>query len=84
MSQWTAPSGRRLLFALVRSSGLSGMGVVFLPNTVAPPGVAQIRSVSCGNLISKRALAPYLLKERSVHSLRKPECDAGSIREAHF
>jgi hypothetical protein len=32
----------------------------------------------------ERALAPYLLKERPVYSLRKPECDAGSVGEAHF
>src|SRR2546429_1178229 len=32
----------------------------------------------------QRALPPYLLEERSVHSLRKLERDAGSVRVAHF
>src|SRR5258708_7869712 len=32
----------------------------------------------------ERALAPYLFKERPVDSLRKTECDAGSVRETHF
>src|SRR5207302_10067458 len=42
----------------------------------------------CADLLSvgwkvdiERALAPYQLKERPVHRMRKPECDASSIRE---
>src|ERR1700678_1049783 len=41
-----------MLFALVRSPGLSAIGVVLPPNTFAPPGDAQILSVSGGHWIS--------------------------------
>src|SRR5919109_2636771 len=44
------------LFALVRSAELSGIGVALPPNCAAPPGVAQIFSVSCGHLISSEPL----------------------------
>src|SRR5258708_32989529 len=30
------------------------------------------------------AYVPYQLKERSVHRLGHPECDASRVREAHF
>ena len=45
------PQLSKTLLAWVRSSGDSLTGVVSVPNTAAPPGVAQICSVSCGNLI---------------------------------
>src|SRR5260370_33890389 len=41
-----------MLFALVRSPGLSEIGVVLAPNTFAPPGDVQILSVSGGHWIS--------------------------------
>src|SRR6266851_5710580 len=41
-----------MLFALARSPGLSAIGVVLSPNTLAPPGDAQILSVSGGHWIS--------------------------------
>src|SRR6266851_8288371 len=56
-----------MLFALVRSSGLSRMGAVFVPSTLAPPGVAQIRSASCGNLILKEP-APHTSSNRGLYT----------------
>ncbi len=35
-------------------------------------------------MIVERAAAPYLLEERSVWGLRKPERDASGIGRAHF
>src|SRR6266851_9940370 len=55
------------MFARVRSSGLSGIGVVLPPNTAAPPGVSQIRSVSDGNLISNEPL-PHTSSKRDLYS----------------
>ena len=84
MSQWTAPSGHKPCLPWCGLPDLAGIGVVLPPNTAAPPGVAQICSVSDGKLISNEPAPHTCLKERSVHRLRKPERNASSVREAHF
>src|SRR6202165_56067 len=55
------------MFARVRSSGLIGIGVVLPPNTAAPPGVSQMRSVSGGNLISNEPL-PHTCSKSGLYS----------------
>src|SRR6266849_4914050 len=46
------PQRSKTMFARVRPSGFRLTGVVSVPNTAAPPGVAQIFSVFFGNVIS--------------------------------
>src|SRR5207237_6133258 len=50
------PQLSKTRLAWVRSTGVSFTGVVSVPNTAAPPGVAQIFSVSGGNLISSEPM----------------------------
>src|SRR6266478_4861423 len=47
---------------------------------LAPEGV--ILPIQNGGVA--RALADRLGEDKSVHSVRKPKCDASSVREAHF
>src|SRR6266481_7636687 len=42
-----------MLFALVRSTELSAIGVALVPNLLAPPGMAQISAVLAGKRMSK-------------------------------
>src|ERR1700694_473554 len=65
------------MFARVRSSGLIGIGVVLPPNTAAPPGVSQMRSVSGGNLISNEPL-PHTCSKSGLYSA----CDSRNAMHA--
>src|ERR1700680_3801019 len=56
-----------MLFALVRSPGLSGIGVVLPANTFAPPGDAQILLASDGHWISKE-LGPHTCSKSGLYA----------------
>src|SRR2546422_6103991 len=61
------PQWLKASFALRRSSGFRSTGVVSVPNTAAPPGVAQIFLVLGGNLISKES-SPYSCSKRGLYA----------------
>ena len=84
MSQWTAPSGHKRCLRGFGRLDSEESAWCFPPNTAAPPGVAQMCSVSRGNLISNEPL-PHTSSKRGLYTaVRKPKRDAGSVRETHF
>src|SRR5713101_3046056 len=63
------PQLSKTLFARTRSCGFSLTGAVSVPNTAAPPGVAQISSVLGGNFMLSESL-PHTCSKRGRYSAR--------------